>query len=193
MVADSIQLWAVLIVTSNQQRDTERSRHDALLAISTLAESQREIANRLGARFDTQWLVVVEGVVLTLDARVLDHGPRIGLQTRHGTSDVVVDLDDLFDRRSFQQRRGHALLDADNDTVSGSDLMGWLWSVVVVVVGCGGGIGRHTPIAVEPSLMASKEYSTWKRRPSGEKVLRRVSDIGLVSSDGWKTLLDTAI
>lgn len=28
-----------------------------------------------------------------------------------------------------------------------------------------------TPMAVEPSLMASKEYSTWKRRPSGEKVL----------------------
>lgn len=28
-----------------------------------------------------------------------------------------------------------------------------------------------TPIAVEPSLMASSEYSTWNRRPSGEKVL----------------------
>jgi hypothetical protein len=31
------------------------------------------------------------------------------------------------------------------------------------------------PIAVEPSLMASSEYSTWKRRPSGEKVLMGVS------------------
>lgn len=28
-----------------------------------------------------------------------------------------------------------------------------------------------TPIAVEPSLMASREYSTWKSRPSGENVL----------------------
>lgn len=28
-----------------------------------------------------------------------------------------------------------------------------------------------TPMAVEPSLIASREYSTWKRRPSGEKVL----------------------
>ena len=28
-----------------------------------------------------------------------------------------------------------------------------------------------TPMAVLPSLMASREYSTWKRRPSGEKVL----------------------
>jgi hypothetical protein len=30
-----------------------------------------------------------------------------------------------------------------------------------------------TPIAVDPSLIASREYSTWKRRPSGEKVLER--------------------
>ena len=35
----------------------------------------------------------------------------------------------------------------------------------------GGKSGLLTPIAVEPSLMASREYSTWKRRPSGEKVL----------------------
>lgn len=27
------------------------------------------------------------------------------------------------------------------------------------------------PMAVLPSLIASREYSTWKRRPSGEKVL----------------------
>lgn len=27
------------------------------------------------------------------------------------------------------------------------------------------------PMAVLPSLIASSEYSTWKRRPSGEKVL----------------------
>lgn len=31
--------------------------------------------------------------------------------------------------------------------------------------------GKYTPIAVEPSLIASREYSTWKRRPSGENVL----------------------
>lgn len=30
-----------------------------------------------------------------------------------------------------------------------------------------------TPIAVDPSLIASREYSTWKRRPSGEKVLEK--------------------
>lgn len=35
----------------------------------------------------------------------------------------------------------------------------------------------RTPIAVEPSLIASREYSTWKRRPSGEKVLLRLSGL----------------
>ena len=40
----------------------------------------------------------------------------------------------------------------------------------------GGWVGEEgdslrTPMAVEPSLIASREYSTWKRRPSGEKVL----------------------
>lgn len=33
------------------------------------------------------------------------------------------------------------------------------------------GSAMRTPMAVDPSLMASSEYSTWKRRPSGEKVL----------------------
>lgn len=37
------------------------------------------------------------------------------------------------------------------------------------------GILRRTPIAVEPSLIASREYSTWNKRPSGEKVLLRDS------------------
>jgi hypothetical protein len=36
-------------------------------------------------------------------------------------------------------------------------------------------------MAVDPSLMASREYSTWKRRPSGEKVLCNRS-LGQLSS-----------
>ena len=38
-----------------------------------------------------------------------------------------------------------------------------------------------TPMAVEPSLIASSEYSTWKRRPSGEKVLLLVRQNGEAS------------
>ena len=38
-----------------------------------------------------------------------------------------------------------------------------------------------TPMAVDPSLMASREYSTWKSRPSGEKVLCGVSWVFQIS------------
>ena len=39
----------------------------------------------------------------------------------------------------------------------------------------------RTPMAVEPSFIASREYSTWKRRPSGEKVLVILLGIELFS------------
>ena len=39
------------------------------------------------------------------------------------------------------------------------------------------------PMAVLPSLMASREYSTWKRRPSGEKVLGSVREAEAESFD----------
>lgn len=39
------------------------------------------------------------------------------------------------------------------------------------------------PMAVLPNLMASREYSTWKRRPSGENVLFHVLEGGLVDAN----------
>lgn len=48
-----------------------------------------------------------------------------------------------------------------------------------------------TPMAVLPSLMASSEYSTWKRRPSGEKVLiprsGRTRLVGASAAASWTT------
>ena len=44
-------------------------------------------------------------------------------------------------------------------------------------------------MAVEPNLIASREYSTWKRRPSGEKVLLGLLGAGsLKGSKGDYTL-----
>ena len=48
----------------------------------------------------------------------------------------------------------------------------------------------RTPIAVDPSLIASSEYSTWKRRPSGEKVLHCVSCNPMPE---WVNSLDSSI
>jgi hypothetical protein len=40
----------------------------------------------------------VEGMVLALDPSVFNHRSRICLQTGHGTANVLVNLDNLFDR-----------------------------------------------------------------------------------------------
>lgn len=76
-----VQLRSILIITSNQQRNTERSAHDTLLTISTLSETQRQITDRLRTALHSQRLVVVEGVVLGLDAGVLDHAAGVGLES----------------------------------------------------------------------------------------------------------------
>lgn len=107
-------------------------------------------------------------MVLRLDARMLDHGPGVGLQAGHGAANVAVDFDDFLDRGGFEERTCYTLFYADYHAIAGSYLGGGgqLGSFFA-----GGGVGGITPMAVEPSLIASREYSTWKRRPSGEKVL----------------------
>lgn len=109
-----VQRRAVLVIASDQQGDAKGAAHDALLAVGRLAEAQGQVADGLGAALDAQLLVVVEGVRLALDAGVLDHGPGVGLQARHGAADVPVDLDNLLDRRRLEERRRHALLNAQD-------------------------------------------------------------------------------
>ena len=75
-----IQTRPILIITRNQQRHTERPAHNTLLALCTLTKPQRQIAYRLRAALDPQRLGIVEGVVLALDAGVLDHASCVGLQ-----------------------------------------------------------------------------------------------------------------
>lgn len=118
------QLRAVLIITSNQQRNTKRSAHDGLLTLSTLTEPQGQIADGLGAALDTEGLVVVEGVALALDAGVLDHGAGICLEAGHGAADVAVDLDNLFDGGGLEKGRCHALLDAEDHALGCGDADG---------------------------------------------------------------------
>jgi hypothetical protein len=67
-------------------------------------------------------LVVVEGVVLALDARVLDHAAGIGLQARHGASDVGIDFDNLLHRARLKERRRHALFYPEDYAFARCDL-----------------------------------------------------------------------
>ena len=76
------------------------------------------------AALDSEWLIVVESVVLRLHASVLDHGAGVGLKTGHGASDVAVDLDDLLNGGGLEECGGDALLDAEDDAAAGCDADG---------------------------------------------------------------------
>ena len=115
------QLRPVLIMPGNQQRHTKWPTHDSLLAICALAESQRQITDRLRCALHAQRLVVVEGVALALNTGVLNHRSGIGLETGHGAADVAVDLDDFLDRGGLKEGGRHALLDAEDDAFGGCD------------------------------------------------------------------------
>ncbi len=78
-VGEDVQLRSFLVDPSNQERYSEWPAHDTLLALGALAKPQRQIANRLCAALDPQRFVVVESVVLALDAGVLDHRAGVGL------------------------------------------------------------------------------------------------------------------
>jgi hypothetical protein len=80
---------------------------------------------------------------------------------------VAVDFDNLLDGAGFKEGGGYALFDTEDYALAGRDL----GNCKYVRILASSGVELRTPIAVEPSLMASREYSTWKRRPSGEKVL----------------------
>jgi hypothetical protein len=81
---------------------------------------------------------------------------------------MAIDLDDLLDAGCLEEGGGHAFFYTEDYTIGS----GYLERDEKRLLGCERGL---TPMAVEPSLMASREYSTWKRRPSGEKVLKKVS------------------
>jgi hypothetical protein len=83
---------------------------------------------------------------------------------------VPINLDNLLHGTSFKEGRGNALFYAKYYAFRCGDLQNGLG-------GAREGVSwKLTPIAVEPSLMASREYSTWKRRPSGENVLAMVTE-----------------
>ena len=68
-------------------------------------------------------------MVLALDTRVLDHAAGIGLQTRHGTSDVAVNFDNLLYRAGLEERGSDALLYAEDYAFACCYLLGIVsWS-----------------------------------------------------------------
>lgn len=125
-------------MASNQQGDTEWPRlcgsapvseciathHERVVVVDTLAEPEGKVTHSLGAALDTNLLVVGERVHLRGDAGVVDHGARVGSETRHGAAEVAVNLHNLLNGRRLEEGRLDTLLDAENDTLGGTDADG---------------------------------------------------------------------
>lgn len=109
------QLGPLLVDTRDEERDAERPTHHRIFIVHTLSEAQREITDCLGRALYTDGLVIGECVVLRGDARVVDHGARVGGEAGHGAPEVAVDLHDLLDGGRLEERRLYALLDAEDD------------------------------------------------------------------------------
>jgi hypothetical protein len=124
-----IQTRPILIVARNQQRNTKRPAHDALFTLSTLTKPQRQITYRRCAALDPKRLRIVEGVILALDAGVLDHASCIGLQAGHGAANVAVDFDNLLDGGGFEEGGGYALFYAEDYAFASRYLGDCEWDV----------------------------------------------------------------
>jgi hypothetical protein len=55
---------------------------------------------------------------------VLDHASCVGLQTRHGASNVAINLDNLLDGAGLEEGAGYALFYAEDYTFACSYLCG---------------------------------------------------------------------
>ncbi len=64
----------------------------------------------------------MKAVILTLNAGVFDHGASVGLQAGHGAADVGVYFDNLFDGGGLEEGGGHALFDAEEDSMGSGNL-----------------------------------------------------------------------
>eukprot|EP00968_Pinguiococcus_pyrenoidosus_P019717 scaffold2177_cov272-Pinguiococcus_pyrenoidosus.AAC.10 len=69
-----VELRALVVEASDEQRRAERSGH--LVLFSVLPEAQCEIARALGERLHSHGLVVHEAVILALDSRVVHQRPK---------------------------------------------------------------------------------------------------------------------
>ena len=63
-------------------------------------------------------------MVLTFDTGVIDHGPGVGCEARHGATDVGVDFDDFFDGGRFKKDGSDPFFDAEDNAFRGADAYG---------------------------------------------------------------------
>lgn len=101
-----------------------RPHHERFIILNRLSEPQREVRDGLRAALHAYRLVICERMVLRRHPSMVDDRPSVGGEPGHGATDVRIDLHDLLDRGGLEELGRDALLDAENDTVGGSDADG---------------------------------------------------------------------
>ena len=120
------QRRALLVVDAgNEQSDTVRATHGLLLAaFIALAEVHGNITDGLRDETDGQRLLVVESVILSFHAGMIDKDSSVTDDTAHGARAVAVDLDELLRLLRLHELGHEFLLDAEDDTLRGLDTDG---------------------------------------------------------------------
>ena len=145
-----------LINSSNQQRNSVRPRHRLLFWWRvTLAEVQSQIGNGLSECFYCNWLKISISVVQSLYSSMLNQGPSVSDHSTCRATYVRVDFENFLDWFRDNESWVESALYCQNDALDAFDANCW-WAKL------------HNKSG---TLMASIAYSTWKIRPSGEKVL----------------------
>lgn len=111
-----IQLWPLLVNARNQQRHSERPTHHSILIVHTLSEPQRQVTYRLRHTLHLDTFIIRESMVLRRYACVVDHGSCVCNESRHGASEVRVDLHYLLNRRGLKQWGLYTLLNGEDYT-----------------------------------------------------------------------------
>lgn len=154
------QLRTLFINSSNQQGHSEWSRllvsvafggthHQGVVVLDRLSKPQSQITDCLGTALDSNLFIIGEIVHLTSHSSMIHHCPRIGRQSRHGTSDMRVDFHDFLDRRGFDKWGWDSFLDSKDSSFGGSDAHC-----------CGSELRLVEDVGVGLTLMASIAYST---------------------------------
>jgi len=93
----SVKLGSVLVDTSDEESDTVGARHWLSLgAPITFSKVDGKVRDRLRNSFDTHGFVEVEGMVLGLDASVIDKNTSITNDSAHSAGAMAIDFDELL-------------------------------------------------------------------------------------------------
>jgi hypothetical protein len=109
----------------------------------------------LGECLDCDWFKIGIAMVEGFYSSVFNEGSGVGDDSTGGAADVGINLEDFLE--GFRNNQGgiKSAFDCKDNTLGGLDSNG-------------GGTELNKRVC---TLMASMAYSTWKIRPSGEKVL----------------------